>query len=281
MPFFPHDGIDFFYHDEGGEERAIAFLFQHGLGGDSTQPAGLFRPPPGFRLLCLDARGHGRTRPLGDPRGLAFATFADDLAAFLDHLGVERAVLGGISLGAAVALRFTLRFPARVLALVLSRPAWLAGPNERNARLYARIARLLREHGREEGRRLFAASPEYREVLALSSDAASSLLGQFENPRAEDALARLERLPLDAPLYDLRDLETVEAPTLVLATRRDPIHPNEYGEEIARRIPGARFVEVTPKSISREAHAADLEASISTFLDERHKELSLRRARHA
>jgi sugar phosphate isomerase/epimerase len=53
--------------------------------------------------------------------------FADDLIAFMDHLQVKSAVLGGISTGAAVALNAVVRYPERCVALVLVRPAWLNG----------------------------------------------------------------------------------------------------------------------------------------------------------
>src|SRR3954453_23307117 len=124
MPTFAHDGLAFHYEDTG---EGVPFIFQHGLGGDVNQPCGLFRPPEGVRLLALDCRAHGETRPLGDPDQLRLATFADHLAALLDYLEVPRAVIGGISMGAAVALNFALRYPERVLGLVLSRAAWLDG----------------------------------------------------------------------------------------------------------------------------------------------------------
>ena len=51
--------------------------------------------------------------------------FADDVLAFADLRGVERFVVGGISMGAAIALRIAVRHPERVSGLVLARPAWL------------------------------------------------------------------------------------------------------------------------------------------------------------
>ena len=104
MPIFYHDGLQFHYRETG---RGIPFVFQHGLGADVNQPFGLFRPPSGFRLVTFDCRAHGQTVPLGDERKINIAVFADDLAALLDHLSIPSAVVGGISMGAAVALNFT------------------------------------------------------------------------------------------------------------------------------------------------------------------------------
>ena len=274
MPRFTHEGIDFHYVDEG---TGLPFVFQHGLGGDVGQPMGLLKPMEGVRCISLDCRAHGQTRPLGDPSKLSIAQFAEDLAELLARLRIEQAVVGGISLGAAVALRFALGRPDTVLGLVLSRPAWLAGPNRKNAATYASIARRIRELGALRGREDFLRSPEYAETLAASPDAAASLLGQFENPRAEETVAKLERIPQDAPVDDLRRLETLDLPALVLANRQDPIHPFEFGRTLTAALPQAELRELTPKSVSKEDHAADVQRWIGTFLERIQKEPSRRR----
>ncbi len=263
MPTFAYDGLAYHYEDTG---EGLPFVFQHGLGGDVGQPGDLFRPPAGVRLLALDCRAHGETCPLGDPAKIGITHFADDLRAFLDHLRIDRAVVGGISMGAAVALNFVLRFPERVRGLVLSRPAWLDGPMPDNARRYGAIARLIRQHGARRGQELFRESEDYRDAFNQSPDAAASLLGQFENPRAEETVVKLERIPNDAPVRDLATLGAINVPTLVLANRQDPIHPFEYGTELARRIAGAEFRELTPKSVSREGHARDVQRALEDFL---------------
>ena len=262
-PFFRHAGIDFHYRMTG---EGTPFVFQHGLGGDVNQPFGLFQPPPGFRLLAFDCRAHGETRPLGPPDHITLAVFAEDLLALLDHLGIERCIVGGISMGAAVALNFALRFPQRLLGLVLSRPAWLDGPMPRNARMYGEIARLLRQPGCRRGREIFQESTDYLETLRESPDAASSLLGQFDDPRAEETVVKLERIPRDAPCRSLSELEALSVPALVLANRQDPIHPYDYGETLARTIRGAEFRELTPKSVSKDLHAADVQRYLAEFL---------------
>ncbi len=253
----------FHYRETGW---GVPFVFQHGLGGDVNQPFGLFQPPPGFRLLAFDCRAHGETYPLGDVDKISLAAFAGDLLTLLDRLAVPRAVVGGISMGAAVALNFVLNHPQRVLGLVLSRPAWLDRPSAYNIALYGQIARLIREHGAAQGLAVFKQSAEYRRVLGESPDAANSLVGQFEHPRAEETVIKLERIPSDAPLTDLGALKAISIPTLVLASRQDPVHPFEYGATLARAIPGALFRELTPKSVSKEQHAQDVQSFVSDFL---------------
>jgi pimeloyl-ACP methyl ester carboxylesterase len=263
MPFFENDQMQFYYRGQG---RGIPFFFQHGLGGDTGQPFGIFNPLDGFRMLAFDCRGHGKTRPLGDPGKIGLASFSDDLLRLMAHLGIEQAVVGGISMGAALALNFTLRFPQRVLGLVLSRPAWLDGPMGKNAEIYALVAGLIRRWGAQRGLDLFKQSELYSEIFNLSPDAAGSLCGQFERPRAEETVAILERLPQDAPNHDRRQWASISVPTLILASRQDPIHPFEYGGQIAQIIPNSEFHEITPKSISKERHVLDVQEALEPFL---------------
>jgi pimeloyl-ACP methyl ester carboxylesterase len=263
MPLFERDGLTFHYRGEG---QGVAFVFQHGLGGDVNQPFGLFAPPPGFRLLALDCRAHGQTRPLGDPERISLAAFADDVCALLDRLGLQHAIVGGISMGAAVALNLALRYPARVRGLVLSRPAWLDRPLPENSAVYPLIAQLIRRHGARRGLELFKQTEQYRAVAREAPDAARSLCGQFENPRAEETVVKLERIPRDAPSRDQREWASIAVPALVLASRQDPIHPFEYGQVIARALPQAEFRELTSKSVSPERHAQETQAFIEAFL---------------
>lgn len=264
MPTFIHDRLSFHYRDAGS---GLPFVFQHGLGGDVSQPFGLFQPPEGIRLLAMDCRGHGETRPVGDEAKIALTAFADDLAAWLDFLAIQPAVIGGISMGAAVALHFTLRNPQRVAGLVLSRPAWLAGPMESNARLFGSVASLIRQYGGKEGWNQYRQTPEYAELARDFPDTAASIQGQFLSPRAEDAVTRLERLPSDSPCQSLELLAQIGVPTLVLGNRRDPIHPFTFAEILASKIPGATLVEIASKNDNLERHQLDVQQALTEFLN--------------
>jgi len=263
MPYFQRDEITFHYRDTG---QGVPFVFQHGLGGDANQTFGLFAPPPGYRLITMECRAHGETQPLGDEDKISLAVFVDDLCALLDHLALPQVVIGGISMGAAIALMLTLRFPERVRGLVLSRPAWLDQPMPPNAALYPVIAQLIRQYGAARGLDLFMQSAEYREIARSAPDAARSLCGQFTHPRAEETVAKLERIPRDAPSRNRQEWTAITAPTLVLANRQDPIHPFAYGEIIAHSIPHAEFRELTSKSVDPARHAHETQVLIQSFL---------------
>jgi pimeloyl-ACP methyl ester carboxylesterase len=263
MPTFEHDGLTFHYRDEGA---GLPFVFQHGLGGDVSQPFGLYKPPPGVRLIAFDCRAHGATRPVGDVHKVSMATFADDLVALLDRLDITRAVVGGISMGAAVALGVALRYPERLLGLVLSRPGWIDRPLPDNTRVFVHIARHILHHGARDGLVLFRGTPEYRAILDEAPECAASLEAQFTQPRAEECVTRLERIPFDSPCHDREELASIDVPTLVLGNRQDPIHPWDFARSLTGLIPDAALAELTPKSRSVERHAADVQRAIDEFL---------------
>lgn len=266
MPFFEHDNLHFHYLDSG---EGLPFFFQHGLGGDTLQTAEVFQPPQaGIRFISMDARGHGETRPLGDPDKISFNAFADDVIALMDYLGIVSAVVGGISMGAGVSLNLALRYPARVRGLVLSRPAWLDQPMPDNLRLFPQVAGYIRQYGAQVGLERFRQSPEFITLQQDAPDVANSALTQFENPRAEDAVARLERIPQDAPNRNRAEWSTIKVPVLVLANRVDPVHPFEYGEVIAAVIPGATLHEISSKSVDKAQHFIQAQRHINRFLEQ-------------
>jgi pimeloyl-ACP methyl ester carboxylesterase len=263
MPFFDHDGIRFHYADKGA---GIPFIFQHGLGADVNQPLELCRPPDGFRLLALDCRAHGETRPVGPEEKISVEQFCEDVRAFLDHLEIAKAVVGGISMGAAMALRFALEHPERVLGLVVSRPAWLDESREDNLRVFATLAEYIRKYGAWEGAQRYQETATFQEVKRVSPDNANSLLAQFAAPRAEETVAKLERIPKYVPAHRRDDWKRIAVPTLVLANQQDEIHPFAFGETLAAAIPQARLVEVAPKSAAKERHVREVQAALDEFL---------------
>jgi pimeloyl-ACP methyl ester carboxylesterase len=91
-------------------------------------------------------------------------------------------------------------------------------------------------------------------------------LGQFIHPRAAETVAKLERIPRDQPCHDLRQVEAISVPTLVLANQQDPIHPFVYGQALAARIPGAEFRELTPKSVNLKRYEQETQEIIGDFL---------------
>jgi 3-oxoadipate enol-lactonase len=115
MPVAEVNGVEINYTDSGGQGPVV--VFSHGFLMDQTmfdrQVAAL---APDYRVIGWDQRGHGGTRATGE---FTYWDSAADVLALLDQLGVERAVLAGMSQGGFVSLRAALTAPDRVRALVL------------------------------------------------------------------------------------------------------------------------------------------------------------------
>jgi pimeloyl-ACP methyl ester carboxylesterase len=118
MPISAINGQQIFYTDTGGEKPAI--IFSHGLLMDHS----MFEPQIAalandWRCIVWDERGHGRTGEASLLNPFTYWDSADDLAALLTHLAIERAVLAGMSQGGFLSLRAALRYPDRVRGLVM------------------------------------------------------------------------------------------------------------------------------------------------------------------
>jgi pimeloyl-ACP methyl ester carboxylesterase len=264
MPFYEQDGIQFHY-ELTGEGPTVVLC--HGLTGNLEQPKQLVGFLPGYRQLLWDARGHGKTAPAGPNESFTFDRFALDLAALLDHLRIGSAVVGGISMGAAVSTRFAVRYPDRVRGLVLIRPAWLAEPLPEGLRLYPLVADYLSRFGVERGRKQFEESAGYQSLRGLFPDVAANLLGQFSEDFAIERRSRLEGIPNDAPIRNWNEVEALRISVLVVGNEPDPVHPLAYAVTWAEHLPFSRLVQVPAKSIDFEQHARSVRTHLAAFLE--------------
>lgn len=116
MPTKAIAGQRIYYEDSGG--TGVPVVLSHGLLMDHE----MFAPQldalrADYRVITWDQRCHGLTESTADP--FTYWDSADDLRGLLDYLDIRRAVLGGMSQGGFISLRFALGFPERVVALVL------------------------------------------------------------------------------------------------------------------------------------------------------------------
>jgi pimeloyl-ACP methyl ester carboxylesterase len=250
---------------ETGEGRPM--LFQHGLCGAAGQPAEVFPEGRGWRCLTLECRGHGRSEA-GPSEAFSLATFADDLAAFIEARGLAPVVLGGISMGAALALRLAVTRPELVRALVLARPAWLTEAGPPNLEPNIAVGELLAAHPPAEALARFEASPLARRLAAEAPDNLASLRGFFAREPAAITAALLTRISRDGPGVTAADLARLRLPVLVIGTARDAIHPLPLAKALAGAIPGARFTEITSKAADRAAYVRDFQTALAGFLEE-------------
>ncbi|MFE4257549.1 alpha/beta fold hydrolase [Streptomyces sp. NPDC056883] len=113
------NGVTLFFEDLGPRDGAPVILIHgHPFSHSMWAPQTAALTTAGYRVITPDLRGYGKSPVL--PGKTLLADFADDLAGLLDRLGVEQAVVGGVSMGGQIAMEMRLRHPGRVRALVLS-----------------------------------------------------------------------------------------------------------------------------------------------------------------
>ena len=220
--------------DSRGEGRCVLFI--HGYPFDRTLWQYQLSHLEGWRRIAPDLRGMG----LSDAPDLGYSmtTYADDLAALLDALGVEKAVLCGLSMGGYIAFEFLRRFRDRVLGLVLmDTRAEADSPDGRRAR----DAQAAQARDRGPGAVAEAMFPSlFAEADPAHSPAAARarrMIGATPVAGIAGALSAMRDRPDSSDL-----LPTLGGiPTLVAVGAHDRITPPDRAEAMADAIPGARF----------------------------------------
>jgi 3-oxoadipate enol-lactonase len=234
-------GVDLAVRESGA---GLPFVWGHGLLGSMGQEdtAGVLPEAElsgSLRLIRWDARGHGRSEASLDPGDYRWPELARDLLALADALGLERAALGGVSMGCATALHAAVLDPARVLALVLVGPptAWSTRP--RQARGYRFSASLVEVVGVTAFRCLgaLASLRAGNPVLAAMQRALLQHLARSDRRAVAAALRGAAASDLPAP----EDLRRLAAPALILAWRGDPVHPLSTARRLAELLPDAEL----------------------------------------
>ncbi|WP_274626325.1 alpha/beta fold hydrolase [Arvimicrobium flavum] len=259
------DGARLRVDDTGGE--GVPVMFQHGLCGDAGQPAELFPEDARLRRITLECRGHGASEA-GDTDRFGIATFARDVAAVADMTQSLPLVVGGVSMGAAIALRLAVKRPDLVCGLILVRPAWVTDAAPANMAPNAEVGRLLAALAGDEARKIFLAGETAKRLAAEAPDNLASLAGFFDRPNRAVTAALLQRISADGPGVSEDDLRALRVPTLVIGHGQDFVHPLAHAERLAALVPGSRLVRVTPKAENRARHVADVRDALQNFLKE-------------
>jgi pimeloyl-ACP methyl ester carboxylesterase len=116
MPLHEINGQWLHYEDTGGKLGPVVLAHEVLMDRQMFAPQIAARNS-GLRIITWDARCHGETETTDDP--FTYWDLAEDLRGLLDHLEIQRAVIGGAGQGGFVALRFALKYPQRVEALIL------------------------------------------------------------------------------------------------------------------------------------------------------------------
>jgi pimeloyl-ACP methyl ester carboxylesterase len=255
---------------ESGEEVPVVLL--HGLGASHIQPLSLFTNKiEGVKFLTYDQRLHGNTTSPPSSRKFSMISLVKDLREVLTAKGIERAIIGGISLGAAVAQAFALEEPQRVHALILIRPAIANKPNMENLQVFQVIADLLSREGVERAVQIFTRTPWYQQIAETEPATASSILQQFTHGHVVQNIIRLNAAATMQAFPSLQALATLQMETLIIANEQDSIHPYSLAQQISQYMDGARLVRVCSKNKDVTLHEKQVFKHVMTFINEQKK----------
>lgn len=263
MPNVTVNGFRLHYLDVGAGEPVVvllhAFPLQARMWRQQMDALG-----ERARLVAPDLKGFGGSDAPDDPSAYSMEAYADDVAALLDHLGLDRVVIGGLSIGGYVAFAFLRRHRHRVAALVLAdtkaeadTPEVLERRTTQQATVReqgigpvvdAHVENLLTDHTRQERPELVERARE------LMQNPPAGLVGALEAMKQRTAATH--------------ELSGIDVPTLVLVGDQDGPSPPDVAQAMAAEIPGAELV-VLPQAghlSNLEAPAAFTEA-LRAFLD--------------
>lgn len=187
-----------------------------------------------FRVIRIDTRGHGQSPAAPTGSGHRIADLAAEVAATLDHLGVDRCHLAGLSLGGMLGMWLAVHQPERIQRLALLATSARLGPAE----FWMQRASAVRGAGMSSIAESIVARWITPDRAARDAELLGALRAMVESTDAESYAQCCEAI---AEMDQRADLPRIAAPTVVIGAARDVATPPEHQREIADHIPGARL----------------------------------------
>lgn len=226
--------VDLYYYTIG---QGFPLLMIHGWCSDglgfTLQTSFAYK----YHLIFPDLRGHGKSPKPHMPCDAAL--LASDVNHLLEKIGVEKAIICGGSFGGMVALQFTLDYPEKAEALILSDTTSTFTASTQFTSMV--IPMLSGPNAADRVRGMISS-------LALGGEMAKSPFGAM---LIEGSLERLEDLDPQSLLEvtkGMKDFEVthrlseIKVPTLIIAAKKDMVVPPRFSEEMHKRIAGSEYV---------------------------------------
>lgn len=204
-----------------------------------------------FRVITPDLRGAGRSHHAGP---LSWDAIADDIAAIVHGLGLDRVVVGGSSFGAGAAVRFTLRHPSLVSALLVLNPAYGGAELGLLAAQRAAMTAMDVVGRRAPAEGIEVVFPLFEALPPEIRDRARSVVATFDPVSLAATTAFMASGA--QPFVRAAELTAITAPAL-LVPGTDPTHPREVSDVYRTRL---------PEVVVREVELAGYADAITEFL---------------
>jgi len=235
MPFFDSAGVPIHYRDQGtGPPVVLVHGFAASARSNWEEPGWIAYLAAKYRVVVLDVRGHGLSGKPHEREAYGRENMSGDVVRLLDHLGIERALLMGYSMGAAISLNAVLNHRERFRASVLGGMGIGAGGMAEPGRIHSIVQVLLATDPKpildqiaRESAALAGTAREFRRFAEANHNDLEALAACIAHERPDFAAARLA---------------SISIPVMVVIGTKDNLVGS--AEELARAIPGAELVEL-------------------------------------
>jgi HOMODA hydrolase len=231
---------------EAGTRGAEALILMHGIGGHLEAYAkNVVALADRYHVIAFDFVGHGFSEKRLDV-DYTPDTYAEQLRELMDALGIDRAHLSGESLGGWVAGKFALRYPGRVMSLVLNTSAGLPIVSDKGRRDLENLVELSKKSAGQP--------PTFETVLArmkwllhpknwglLTDELVGTRLRIYSDPDAQKVASLVQRQLARNDADDLIAFERLSVDTLFLWTRHNPVHDLAAAEAACARTARAQL----------------------------------------
>nr|ADH59408.1 esterase/lipase [uncultured bacterium] len=236
MKCIPSDGLQLAVETFGSGPPLI---MAHGLTGNRNMSRQQLAPlADSYRVIVFDQRGHNESTPVTDPALYDPLRMAADIGNILDAFNVERAIIGGESMGAATALTFALNWPQRVETLLLTAPAFGDKPNPESEGI-REMGAAIATVGIEAF--LDAAEVKWREELEWPQVVIDHVRA-MQSCHDAASLAVACQTVIDWQLFtNLSVVSQLEMPVRIVAWENDDLHPLILAQRMAALIPDVKM----------------------------------------
>jgi len=267
MPFTDVNGFRMHYAVRG---QGPPLVIAHGLLSSMAMaellgevPIALVRD---FTIVTYDCRGHGESGYTSDVVDYEWDAQAADLLGLFKHLGIEKAHLGGSSMGGGTALVFALRHPEMVQKIVLQSPPPVGQQQSApGAALFGGLAKLVESLGLKEAVNIALRLKPWCEVKK-TAPMVFQWIRHWLLSLDENALVPAIRGIVLGPALSDEDFTKVRSPALLIAHPDDELHPVASAEYVRDRIPGSQLI-VAPDPWYFSLHRDEIAETIKTFLN--------------
>jgi pimeloyl-ACP methyl ester carboxylesterase len=236
---FMYGDFKLVFDEYGAGERAVilvpGLLFSRRMHG----PLASTLAGRGYRVLCLDLLGHGLSDRPPEMHHYSMTLFASQVLALMDHLELDKAVVGGTSLGANVTLEAAAADGSRVQGMLVEMPVL------DNALLGCALAFSPLLVGLTFGAPVARTGANLARLVPRRGPLLAQLLLDWVSQDPKPSASVLQGLFFGRTAPPTSERVTLEPPALVIGHPRDPVHPFSDSDMLVRELPDARLIEAS------------------------------------